>query len=199
MHAKAAALAAGRRHSVGRIRDGTVVAVGDGASDECQVGLWVDIVSVAAGNVHTASNTGRSHSVGLRSDGRVVATGWNGDKQCDVTSWRDVVAVAAGWRRTLGLLADGTVLAAGRGAEAQCDVQSWRSPAATGTRSHSVRTGQHWPWETTAENSAPLASGTTSRTLPPVIFIPSAFGATAGSSLPGSGLRVRARSAIGRT
>src|SRR5690349_8884312 len=117
MLASTPALAAGRRHSVGRRSDGTVVAVGNNAAGECRVGRWTAVVTVAAGNVHTAPNTGRSHTVGLRSDGTVLATGWNGDGQCDVAGWRNVAAVAAGWRRTLGLVADGTVLAAGRNSE----------------------------------------------------------------------------------
>jgi len=79
MRADASALAAGKRHSVGRRWDGTVVAVGNNAVGECRVGRLEDVVAVAAGNVHTAANTGRSHTVGLRSDGTVLATGWNGD------------------------------------------------------------------------------------------------------------------------
>lgn len=90
-------IAAGRRHSLGLCEDGTVVAAGAGKAGECRTDDWVDVIGVAAANVHTASNTGRSHSVGLRSDGTVVATGWNGDGQCEVTSWREMTAVAAGW------------------------------------------------------------------------------------------------------
>ena len=92
MRAVAPVLAAGRRHSVGLRRDGTVVAVGDWSAGECDVGTWTDVVAVAAGNVHAAANTGRSHTVGLRSDGTVLATGWNGDDQCDVAGWRDTSA-----------------------------------------------------------------------------------------------------------
>ncbi|MCQ9368215.1 hypothetical protein NQ036_08170 [Brevibacterium sp. 91QC2O2] len=55
--------------------DGTVVAVGDNRAGECAVDQWTDIVSVAAGNVHTAVNTGKSHTIGLRADGTVLATG----------------------------------------------------------------------------------------------------------------------------
>ncbi|MEV6950163.1 RCC1 domain-containing protein [Streptomyces sp. NPDC051172] len=110
MRANSSALAAGRRHSVGRRWDGTVLAVGNTAAAECRVERWEDVIAVAAGNVHTATNTGRSHTVGLRSDGTVLATGWNGNGQCDVAGWRGVTAVAAGWRRTLGLLANGRVL-----------------------------------------------------------------------------------------
>lgn len=66
------ALAAGRRHSAGRRRDGTVLAVGNTAAAERRVERWEDVVAVAAGNVHTATNTGRSHTVDLRSDGTVA-------------------------------------------------------------------------------------------------------------------------------
>lgn len=125
-------LAAGRRHSVGRVVDGSVVAVGKGTVGECDVGTWRDVVAVAAGNVHTAANTGRSHTVGLRVDGTVVATGWNGDGQCEVRGWREVAGICAGWRRTLGLCVNGTVLAVGRNAERQCEVGLWREIVALG-------------------------------------------------------------------
>ena len=46
--------------------DGTVVAVGDDASGQCNVGGWTGITQVAAGIYHT---------VGLKSDGTVVAVG----------------------------------------------------------------------------------------------------------------------------
>ena len=118
-------IAAGRRHSVGVRADGSVLTAGVPHAPECRVGAWRDIVAVAAGNVHTASNTGRSHTVGLRADGTVVAVGWNGDGQCDVADWRGVVGIAAGWRRTLAVLADGTVRAAGRPREGACDVNTW--------------------------------------------------------------------------
>ena len=94
-----------------------MVAIGDGRAGECDVDGWEDVIAVAAGNVHTATNTGKSHTIGLRSDGIVLATGWNHDQQCEVGDWRDIAAVAAGWRRTLGVSSDGTVLATGRTAE----------------------------------------------------------------------------------
>ena len=72
-------LAAGRRHSVGLRGDGTVLAVADGVAGELDVDDWVDVVAVAAGNVHTFNNTGRSHTVGLMADETVRATGWNGE------------------------------------------------------------------------------------------------------------------------
>ena len=92
-----APLAAGRRHTVGRLPDGRVVAVGADSAGECRVSQWRDVVAVAAGNVHAASNTGRSHTLGLRSDGTVLACGWNAQGQCNVQDWHGVVAVAAGW------------------------------------------------------------------------------------------------------
>ena len=82
-------------------------------AEECRVGAWSGVVAVAAGNVHTASNTGSSHTVGLRANGTVLAAGWNKDGQCDVDDWTGVVGIAAGWRRTLAVLADGTARATG--------------------------------------------------------------------------------------
>ena len=61
--------------------DGTVVAVGDNASGQCDVGDWTDIVAVSAGSGHT---------VGLRTDGTVVAVGDNAYGQNDVSSWTDI-------------------------------------------------------------------------------------------------------------
>ncbi len=95
MHERVTSLAAGRRHSVCSRSDGSVRAVGNGAAGECDVLGWADIIAVAAGNVHTATNTGRSHTVGLRSDGTVLATGWDGDGQCQVVAWRQVPTIAA--------------------------------------------------------------------------------------------------------
>nr|HML49730.1 chromosome condensation regulator [Clostridia bacterium] len=94
---RSSTLAAGRRHSVAIRSDGTAVAAGDNKLGQCNLSDWRDIVAIAAGNVHMASNTGNSHTVGLKSDGTVVAAGWNAHGQCDVDSWRGIVAVAAGW------------------------------------------------------------------------------------------------------
>ena len=62
MHEQVTALAAGRRHSVCGRSDGSVRAVGNGAAGECGVLGWTDVIAVAAGNVHTATNTGKSHT-----------------------------------------------------------------------------------------------------------------------------------------
>jgi hypothetical protein len=111
-------VAAGSRHTVGLKPDGTVVAVGDNASGQCNVGGWINIVQVAAGNKHT---------VGLRSDGTVVAVGDNSYGQCDVgsRSWTGIVQVAAGNKHTVGLRSDGTVVAVGDNAYGQCNVVGW--------------------------------------------------------------------------
>lgn len=74
-------IAAGRRHSVGLKFNGTVMAVRDNNYGQCNVSNWCDIVAVAAGNVHMATNTGNSHTIGLKSDGTVVAAGWNKHNQ----------------------------------------------------------------------------------------------------------------------
>lgn len=80
-------IAAGCRHTVGLKSDGTVTAVGDNKYGQCDVSDWSDIVAVAAGNVHMATNTGNAHTIGLKSDGTVVAVGWNEYGQCDVNVW----------------------------------------------------------------------------------------------------------------
>lgn len=59
-------LAAGRRHSVVMRNDGTLTAFGHDGVGECRVSEWRDIVAVAAGNVHSFSNTGK----GVRSSRR---------------------------------------------------------------------------------------------------------------------------------
>ncbi len=157
------ALAAGRRHSVGRRCDGRVVAVGGGAAGELEVGRWEHVVAVAAGNVHAAANTGRSHTVGLRGDGTVVATGWNGDGQCDLGSWRGVVAVAAGGGEPWGctVTAPSLLLVAPPRVRAMWTpgVRSWPSPVVTGIRSGSVPTGPRWPRVSTVGGSAMSTPG----------------------------------------
>ena len=68
-------IAAGRRHTVGLKLDGTVAAVGDNNYGQCDISGWRDVVAVAAGNVHMATNTANAHTLGLESDGTVVAEG----------------------------------------------------------------------------------------------------------------------------
>jgi alpha-tubulin suppressor-like RCC1 family protein len=65
-------------HTVGLKLDGTVVAVGRKDFGQCNVGGWLDITQVTAGE---------SDTVGLKSDGSVVAVGWNYYGECDVGGW----------------------------------------------------------------------------------------------------------------
>jgi alpha-tubulin suppressor-like RCC1 family protein len=83
-------IAAGHRHTVAIKSGGTVVAVGDNGKGQCAVDDWRNIIAVAAGNVHMATNTGNSHTVGLKSDGTVVAVGDNDYGQCDVSRRRGI-------------------------------------------------------------------------------------------------------------
>jgi len=147
-------VAAGEYHTVGLKSDSTVVAVGNNASGQCDVGDWADIIQIAAGGSHTVglkSNgtvvavgnndhgqcnvddwedivqvaAGYTHTVGLKSDGTVVAVGDNYFGQCNVSTWEDIVQVAAGYRHTVGLKSDGTVVAVGDNYFGQCNVGSW--------------------------------------------------------------------------
>jgi alpha-tubulin suppressor-like RCC1 family protein len=78
-------VAAGLRHSVVLLSDGTVLAVGhegdDVYSNPCDVGEWIDIVAITAGGDFTA---------GLKSDGSVVFTGSNNQGQRDAERWADI-------------------------------------------------------------------------------------------------------------
>jgi hypothetical protein len=133
-----------------------VVAVGDNASGQCNVGSWTGIIKVAAGLYHTVGikadgtvvavgdntygqcNVGSwtdivqiaadtYHTVGLRSDGTVVAVGANSDGQCDAGAWTDIVQIAAGCRHTVGLESKGTVVAVGGNLYGECNIDDWTS------------------------------------------------------------------------
>jgi hypothetical protein len=147
-------IAAGGRHTVGILPDGTVVATGNNDEGQCDVSGWSDIIHVAAGFSHTVGlkdggtvvATGRNiegqcnvlgwtsismvvagdwHTVGLKNDGTVVATGKSDEGQCDVLGWTNITQVAAGGAHTVGLENDGTVVATGRNIEGQCNVLGW--------------------------------------------------------------------------
>lgn len=147
-------VSAGKKHTVGLKSDGTVVAVGNNGSGQCNVSNWTDIVAVSAGLNHTvglksygtvaavgdneygqcnvsnwtnivAISTGFRHTVGLKSDGTVVAVGNNESGQCDVSNWRDIVAISAGGWHTVGLKSDGTVVAVGSHDSGRCNVSNW--------------------------------------------------------------------------
>ncbi len=147
-------VAAGSEHTVGLTSNGTVSAVGNNESGQCDVGEWIDIVQVAAGGYHTLGlqldgtlvaagddthgqcnvgdweditqiTAGEHHTVGLQSNGTVVAVGRNKYGQCSVGEWTDIVQVAAGAFHTVGLKDNATVLAIGRTNEGQCGVGEW--------------------------------------------------------------------------
>ncbi|MFT3661515.1 MAG: hypothetical protein QM809_08975 [Gordonia sp. (in: high G+C Gram-positive bacteria)] len=71
-------LAAGRRHSVARRHDGTVLACGHDGAGECYTAAWTGVTAIAAGSAHT---------LGLLADGTVVAAGCADDGRCAVEAW----------------------------------------------------------------------------------------------------------------
>jgi hypothetical protein len=145
---------AGNLHVVGLTTDGTVTAVGDNSSKQCDVDSWTNVVQIAAGGDHTVGlkadgtviavgsnssgqrnvagwtnvtevSAGNFHTVGVETDGTAVAAGSNAFGQCDISDWTDIAGVAAGGWHTVGLKADGTVVAAGYNSYGQCDVSGW--------------------------------------------------------------------------
>lgn len=111
------AIASGWFYTVGLRVDGSVVAVGENDSGQCNVEKWRNITAIACG---------RHHTVGLRANGTVVAVGENEKGQCNVGDWRDITAIACGWGHTVGLRADGTVVAAGYDEDTCNAVKGWR-------------------------------------------------------------------------
>ncbi|MBQ3085662.1 MAG: tetratricopeptide repeat protein [Clostridia bacterium] len=110
-------ISAGRMHTVGVKKDGTVLSAGDNTAGQRNVGEWTDIVAVAAGDQHT---------VGLKKNGTVVAVGDNAHGQCNTAEWTDIVAIAAGSGHTVGLKKNGTVVAVGYNANGECAVSEWK-------------------------------------------------------------------------
>lgn len=144
----------GFEHVIGLKSDGTVVAIGNNETLQCEVKDWSNIVECSAGAFHTlglksdgtvvaagnnyykqcnvgdwsnivAVSAGFSHTIGLKSDGTVVAVGENKYGECDIEDWNDIVAVSAGTYHTVGLKSDGTVIATGSNGFGQCDVEEW--------------------------------------------------------------------------
>jgi len=105
-------------HAAGLHIDGTVVAVGENRSGQCEVSDWENIISVAAGSNHT---------VGLRSDGTVVAVGNNDWGQCNISDWENIVSIDAGGGYTVGLRSDGTVVAVGSDYLGANKVSDWNN------------------------------------------------------------------------
>jgi len=112
-------------HAVGLRMDGTVVAVGNNSSGQCNVEDWTDIISV-----RTASTNNAGLTVGLKTDGSVVVTGSFDTAQYDISFWNDLVAVDAGMDANgaflVGLKSDGTVVASGNNTSGQCNVEQWQ-------------------------------------------------------------------------
>ncbi len=116
-------------HTIGLKKDGTVVAVGNNYSGQCNVDKWTNIVSVSAS---------MNHTVGLKKDGTVLAVGTNYLGQCNVESWSDIVSIYAGYGYTVGLKRDGTVVATGS-LDGLSQVHKWNNiVSVTGSFSHIV-------------------------------------------------------------
>lgn len=92
-------VASSSEHTVGLLRNGTVVAVGRDHKGQCNVGHWSNVVQICCKHDQTA---------GLKSDGTVVTT--YGDK--DIEKWKDIVSICyPGYGSELyALRKDGTIL-----------------------------------------------------------------------------------------
>ena len=104
-------------HTLFRMPDGSVKALGSNTYGQCMVSDWKNVEAVAAGS---------THSLGLRSDGKVYAAGQNDDGQCETGAWEDIVAIAAGNRVSFGLRSDGTVLACGQAEKYADEISGWK-------------------------------------------------------------------------
>jgi len=109
-------VATGSGHTVGLLVNSTVVAVGNNASGQCDVGNWTNIIEVAAGSFHT---------VGLNGNSTVLAVGDNKYGQCDVGDWQDIIQVGSGYYHTIGIRGNGTAIAVGLDLYGQCQVDDW--------------------------------------------------------------------------
>jgi alpha-tubulin suppressor-like RCC1 family protein/uncharacterized protein YraI len=106
------------RHTVGLRKDGTVVACGWNAFQQCNVSDWRDITAISVGLFHT---------LGLRKNGTVVGCGSNDDHQLDVHGWTDIVAIASSDNHSVGLKRDGTVVACGNPDDGAYKVSDWEN------------------------------------------------------------------------
>ncbi len=128
------AVAAGRRHSLALLSDGTVMAWGDGASGQLGngEGATTDLPVAVEGLTHVkAIAAGANFSLALLSNGTVMAWGageagqlGNGSYQesdvpVPVKGLSGVSVIAAGGEHALALLSNGTVMAWGEGEHGQ--------------------------------------------------------------------------------
>ncbi len=109
-HAKA--IAAGGRHCLALLENGTVLGWGDNTSDQTSIpACATSVLAIAAG---------MEHSLALRSDGTLIAWGSNAYGQTNTPALAtDVVAVSAGHYHNLALRANGTVVAWGAGKDSR--------------------------------------------------------------------------------
>jgi alpha-tubulin suppressor-like RCC1 family protein len=128
------AVAAGRRHSLALLSNGTVVAWGDGASGQLGDGEFASSdlpVAVEGLSGVKAIAAGENFSLALLTNGTVMAWGGNESGQLGdgnttesdlpvvVKGLTGVTAIAAGGEHALALLGNGTVMAWGNGEHGQ--------------------------------------------------------------------------------
>lgn len=97
---------------------GTVLAIGENRSGQCDVTEWNNIVKVTASIYNI---------VGLKRDGTVIISGSNSDGQRDVSSWNNIIDIKAEKRNVLGLKADGTVVISGSNTYERGRVSEWNN------------------------------------------------------------------------
>ena len=105
-------VAAGARHSVALLTDGSVQTWGDNTFLQRVQPPMSAVVKIAAGAWHTLA---------LRSNGTVVAWGRNDLSQIEVTSYTDVIDIAAGGNTSVLLLKNGQVIVIGDTSEKQAE------------------------------------------------------------------------------
>ena len=110
------------------MKDGTVLAVGNNKSGECNVEKWENVVAVSARGALT---------VGLLKDGTLIQTGTVslGVKAdiSDIKYWNKMVEVSAGAINIVGLRNNGKPFGCGANQNGQCDVLPWNNIMAVAT------------------------------------------------------------------
>ena len=121
-------LSAGAFHIAVLKPDGTVVAVGQNHSGECDVSSWTDIMDIRCGAFYT---------LGLKYDGTVVCAGLNGKATEAIGKWKHLIAISAGAYRIAGLKYDGTVVQYGFTSQQNRDtIASWKDITAISAGSY---------------------------------------------------------------